>query len=79
MNLTIKNVPLKVHRRLKAQADANKRSLNGEVIEILEKAVQSQPLDTEALLAEIEQVRARLKGPPLTEEILREARNGGRP
>jgi hypothetical protein len=44
----------------------------------LEKAVETTPLDMEALRAEIEKNRARLKVPPLTEEFLREAKNQGR-
>jgi plasmid stability protein len=79
VNITIKNLPPKLHRKLKAQADHHKRSLNWEVIDILEAAMQSQPVNVEALLSEIESIRARVKGPPLSEELLAEARNGGRP
>lgn len=79
MNLTIKEVPASLHHKLKAQADTHNRSLNREVIDILEKAVLSQPVDVEALLAEVASIRSRVTGPPLTEELLRQARNVGRP
>ena len=36
-NLTLKNIPASLHERLKAQAAANRRSLNREVIERLER------------------------------------------
>jgi plasmid stability protein len=79
MNVTIKDLPARLHRKLKAQAAANKRSINWEAIDILEKALESAPLDIEALLAEVERVQARLKVPPLSDDILRAAKNHGRP
>jgi len=40
-SLLIKNIPAKLHRALKKQALTNRRSLNRETIEVLEKAVQN--------------------------------------
>ena len=80
MNITIKEIPAKVHRKLKARAKANKRSLNREVIDILEKVDQTAGImDREAFLRDVREFRSKLKGPPLTEEFLREAKNWGRP
>jgi len=79
VNVTIKNLSLRLHRKLKRRAGANKRSLNREVIDILEQAVQSTPLDVEATLAEFARLRGRIHGPPLTDALLREAKNQGRP
>jgi len=79
MNLTIKDVPSKLHKRLKARAQNHKRSLNWEVIDILETAVETRPIKVDELLKRIEEVHARIRIPPLTEEILREAKNSGRP
>ncbi len=79
MNVTIKDLPVRLHRKLKARAQASKRSLNREVIDILEQAVESTPVDVEQLLAEVRKIHARLQVPPLTEELLRTAKNGGRP
>ena len=78
MNVTVKDLPAKLHRKLKARARANKRSLNWEVIDILGRAVESLPVDVEALLAEVQQIHARIKIPPLTEKMLRAAKNEGR-
>ncbi|HAV61865.1 MAG TPA: hypothetical protein DCY13_05830, partial [Verrucomicrobiales bacterium] len=44
MNLTIKDVPAKLHRQLKARASQNNRSLNWEVIDILSDAVDPSPM-----------------------------------
>lgn len=37
--ITVRDVPDYVHRRLKRQAEAHNRSLNGEVLQLLEQAV----------------------------------------
>lgn len=78
MNLTIKDLPAAIHGKLKARAESNKRSLNWEVIDILEKAVEVKPTDVDELLAEMQRLRQSTKGPPLTEELLRKAKNQGR-
>ena len=79
MNLTIKNVPPQLHSRLKARALENKRSLNWEVIDILESTANTKTVDVAALLEEVQQIHARLNVPPLSEELLRSAKNEGRP
>jgi len=50
-NLTIKNIPGPVLRRLKARAATHRRSLNLEVIACLEALVQSARVDADSLLA----------------------------
>ena len=79
MNLTIKDLPTRLHRKLKARAEANRRSLNGEVIDILEQVVGSKPLDVRALLAEVEEVHARIQVRPLDPKFLSAIKNVGRP
>ncbi len=79
MNVTVKDLPLRLHRKLKAQAAANKRSLNWEVIDILEKAVESTAVDVEALLTEVKKIQARINMPPLSNDALQAAKNGRRP
>jgi plasmid stability protein len=50
--ITLKSLPPVLHRALKARAGRNKRSLNQEVIAVLEEAVApSRRVDVEALLA----------------------------
>ena len=41
-NLSLKNIPDHVHRKLKLRARQNHRSLNGELLAILENAVEQQ-------------------------------------
>jgi len=56
MNVTIKALPAPLHRKLKARAQLNKRSLNGEVIDILERSLESKPVDVEALLDQVQRI-----------------------
>lgn len=76
--LTIKGLPDPIYERLRAQAEANRRSLNGEIIVCLERAVGATRFDPDAWLAEARGFRESLTIEPMTERALREARQGGR-
>ena len=77
-NLTIKNVPKPVLRRLKARAALHRRSLNLEVISCLESLVQSTPLDAEALLARVREIRRTPARARLTDRALTRLKAAGR-
>jgi plasmid stability protein len=79
MNITIKDIPAKLHRKLKARAKSNKRSLNREVIEILENSERPGILDREAFLREVQEYRESLMIPPMSEDFVSKAKNWGRP
>ena len=48
LNLTLKNVPPELHRMLKARAESNRRSLNREILALLEAQVQAPAVDLAA-------------------------------
>jgi plasmid stability protein len=75
-SVLIKNIPDKLHKRLKERAASNRRSLNSELLVILEGA-----LGDTAGPPPLEVVdRLRIAGnAPLTDRILDEARSTGRP
>jgi plasmid stability protein len=51
-SITLKSLPASLHRALKSRAAQHKRSLNKEVIAVLEQSVAiSRPIDIEAMLA----------------------------
>lgn len=54
VDLSIKNVPEEVAEYLRQRAEANNRSLQGELLTILEQAFQSRPLS-------LDEVQKRLK------------------
>lgn len=77
--LTIKNIPPDLYERLKQSALENRRSINSEAIVCLERALSVKRVDPEAVLARIKALQERTSLPWLTDEILRQAREEGRP
>ncbi len=78
-NITIKNVPEKLYRQVKASAAAHHRSVNSEVIVCLEKALTSRPVDPDSFLAEVRALRASLGKLRVTGRELGLAKRSGRP
>lgn len=78
-NLTIKNIPQPLVEKLKVQASLHRRSLNHEVIRCLECAAESVPLDPDSLLAKARAIRQVPTHTRLTDKILKEIKDRGRP
>lgn len=57
VTLTIKNVPEAIYERIKTQAKNNHRSINGEIIFLLEHALSIPPIDVEATLKRARKIR----------------------
>lgn len=58
--MTIKNLPDELYRRLKQRASDNRRSINSEIIVILEQALQTRmrtPAEADKLLWEARKLR----------------------
>lgn len=47
-NLTLKNIPIGLHERLKARAETNHRSLNREILALLEAQLEAPAVDVAA-------------------------------
>lgn len=77
--ITLKSIPDDLYERLKQRAMAHHRSINSEVIVCLERAVQGDRVDPDSFLPKLEALQKKAKLPPLTEKVLREAKNQGRP
>ena len=77
---TIKNLPARLHQRLRKSAAANRRSLNGEAIVCLESALaDEEPISEKDLMERIRRRRDSMTGVWITDEFLRKAKNLGRP
>jgi len=76
--LTIKNVPEKLHKRLKESAALHRRSINSEAISCLETVLVGKRLDPREFLAKVDAMRKRMPRFHITEEFLRAAKNEGR-
>lgn len=81
-SLTIKNIPPIIYERLKMQAENNRRSLNSEVIVILEQALQivpqRTPAEVEKILEQSRKLREMTAGYVVTEEEINRWKNEGR-
>lgn len=77
-SLTIKGIPEDVLERLRRRAQENRRSLNSEVLYVIEISVGRRPAEPEDLLERIRRRRERLNITDLTPEMIREARREGR-
>ncbi len=75
--VTVKDLPEKLHRQLKARALQHRRSLNSEIIALLEAATAPQKLDPDALLVRAASLRKQVAG-RLTDSDLATLRNTGR-
>jgi plasmid stability protein len=81
--VTVKNLPDGLYQRLKTNAQAHHRSINGELIATLERALCVQQTDPEQQLAQqLAQIRALRSGldlPLLDPDEIRAAIESGRP
>ncbi len=78
-NLTIRNIPEKLYKRLKESASQHRRSINNEAIACLETVLVGDRVDSKKFLAEVRAFRERMPRMYLMDEFLRAARNAGRP
>ena len=78
VNITLKNVPHPIHRRLKEQAILHRRSLNGEILACLERNAGNVKVDVDSMLAEARFLRKKVSG-NLTDHLLKKIKNEGRP
>jgi hypothetical protein len=78
-SITIKSIPEPLYQRLKHSARTNRRSLNSEALICLEGAFFPRRIDPDAFLARVDAVLKGCKLTPLTDELIRRAKNEGRP
>jgi plasmid stability protein len=74
ITISIKNVPVGVARRLKARAERNHRSLQGELMAILDEASRELTMEDLAAVAS----RLGLRTPSESQKFVRDDRDGRR-
>ena len=78
-SLTIRDIPEDLHTKLKADAAAQGRSLNKEVLIRLKLSVAERKPAVEELLAVAQANRRRMKGVWITNAFINRAKRQGRP
>jgi plasmid stability protein len=78
VTITVKNIPKEIYERIKVRAVANHRSINGEILSILEQAVSLPPIDVEATLERARKVRELTAKYTVTAEEIEKMINEGR-
>jgi hypothetical protein len=78
-SFTLKNIPQDLYELLKRSADANRRSINSELLVCVERALGVRPADADELLAQARAVRPAVGDAPLTAAEVTAAKRQGRP
>ncbi len=77
--VTVKNIPDELYGRLKAAAEANRRSINNEIIVCIEKAVLGRRIDPEKVRENARHLRQLTVQYPITDGEFDAAKAEGRP
>lgn len=76
--ITVKNIPSDLYDHLKSAAEANRRSINSEIIVCLERALRSQRVNPEVVLTRARQLRESTATHPLDDQEFTTAKRDGR-
>ncbi|MCL6583392.1 MAG: Arc family DNA-binding protein [bacterium] len=68
--ITVKNIPNDLYEMLKRKAARNHRSINNEIISIIEDSLQTKRLDPDDFLVSIRKLREKTKQFMLTEDFI---------
>jgi plasmid stability protein len=74
VNLSIKNAPDEIVERLRRRAARNHRSLQGELMAIIEAAVEAEPSPVDQVLAQVRKLG--LQSPSESAAMIRADRDG---
>jgi plasmid stability protein len=77
-NFTLKNIPEDLYKKVKERAQRNNRSINGEIISIINAAMASRHSSADEILARARALRAQTGG-FLTDDFINQAKREGRP
>lgn len=76
-NITVRNIPERIHKKLKKRSELSRRSINSEIIACLEEALLDNKKEVEEILAKSEDIRSKLNF-EISLSDLEEAKNSGR-
>jgi len=76
--ITVKNIPDDLYRRLKAAAESNRRSINGEIISRIEQSLRSRRVPAEQVLPRVRSLQRSYGGRSIPMEEIDAAKREGR-
>ena len=79
VSITVRNIPADVYEDLKEAAGANRRSVNSEIVVIIENAMRSSKVVPEEFLARARLLREKTQDYRITDQEFRQAKRAGRP
>ena len=77
--ITLKNIPIDLYEEIKKNAETNYRSINSEILFLLKQSIGRKKINPKLIISRIEKLQANIKAPNLTDDLLYEAKNMGRP
>lgn len=77
--ITLKGLPDDLYERIRKRAAEHRRSINSEIIFCLERIFQPRRMEPASFLSQVDRLRRKTRISPLTDEILRAAKEEGRP
>jgi plasmid stability protein len=76
--VTVKNIPNELYERLRALAKINHRSINGEIIAIIERSVGRSPEEVAEILERTRRIRELTAHYVITDDEITRMKNEGR-
>jgi plasmid stability protein len=76
-NITVRNIPDRIHKKLKKRSELSRRSINSEIIACLEEALITDKNEVEQILRKSKEIRTN-QNFEITLSDLEEAKNNGR-
>lgn len=77
--ITVKNIPADLYARLKQSASRNRRSINSEVIALIEKTLTPQKINLQEFLVSARALREKTQRYNLTQDFIDRTKREGRP
>jgi plasmid stability protein len=77
-SITVKNIPPELYGRLKQHAEANRRSMNSEIIACIEQVVTSRLIEPEKFLFKARQLREETQDYLISDDEFNLAKQAGR-
>jgi plasmid stability protein len=75
-SVTIKNIPDGLYKKLKARAKVNHRSINGEIVNVLQRDLSENVFNVKEFLERARKIRERINITFTDEEILAAKKEG---